>query len=134
MGKQKEFISDFANWTKGQTDVLGAFLVGSYARNSEKDGSDIDFVIITSNTQSLLDNQDWVNQFGTVAKIQKENYGLVQSLRVFYQDGIEAEFGITTPEWIKLPIDPGTQKVLLDGYKILFEKDNLLFNLIKNLP
>ena len=134
MNTQQQFIENFANWAKTQGNILGVFLVGSYARNSAKDNSDIDFVVITENLGILLNNYAWTKQFGSVADTKKEDYGLVQSLRVFYKDGIEAEFGITTSKWLKTnPVDSGTQKVLLGGYKILFDKDDLLNKFISTL-
>ncbi len=39
--------------------------------------------------------------------------------RVRLPDGLLVEFGIATPEWAALPVDPGTAKVITDGCKIL---------------
>ena len=45
-----------------------------------------------------------------------EDYGLVQSRRVRYGNGVEVEFGITTIGWLNTaPIDEGSRRVMSDG-------------------
>jgi hypothetical protein len=59
-----------------------------------------------------------------VVKFQKEDWGRVTSLRVWYDNsGLEVEFGVTTPVWMEKPLDEGTRRVLSDGYKVLLDKD-----------
>jgi predicted nucleotidyltransferase len=92
-------------------------LVGSYARGTAREDSDIDFLIVSDRTNSLLQSDEWLRQFGEISTINLEDYGLVQSRQVFYQTGVEVEFGITTPVWLNTqPIDAGTKQVL-DGSK-----------------
>ena len=50
---------------------------------------------------------------------QTEYYGACTSIRVWYEDGREVEFGIVEPPWISMPLDNGTYRVLSDGYKII---------------
>jgi len=35
-------------------------------------------------------------------------------------------YGMTSPEWAALPLDAGTERVLRDGFMVLFERGNLL--------
>ena len=51
---------------------------------------------------------------------------MVTSLRVFYQDGLEVEFGIITAEWAALPPDNGNARVIAGGMQILVDKAGLL--------
>lgn len=44
------------------------------------------------------------------------------TLRVWYKNGFETEYGIAEPSWIDKPFDPGTHKVLSDGHKLLINK------------
>ena len=123
---QREFITKFAEWSHKQNHILGLALVGSYACGLERPDSDVDFVIISDDEESLLQNDDWIEGFGTVSKTQLEDYGLVQSRRVFYEDGVEAEFGFTGREWLRTdPVDRGTRCVLQSGYKVLDDKAGL---------
>ena len=72
--------------------------------------------------QHLLENQEFTKQFGEVARKQTEFYGACTSIRVWYRDGLEVEFGLVNPTWIALPLEAGTRKVLQDGYRVLVDK------------
>ena len=60
---------------------------------------------------------------------QTEYYGACTSIRVWYEDGREVEFGIVDPTWVSKPLDAGTHKVLSDGYKIVIDKKRYFENL-----
>ena len=53
---------------------------------------------------------------------QTEYYGACTSIRVWYKDGIEVEFGIAEPSWLTMPLGIGTYQVLSDGYKLIVDK------------
>ncbi|MDP3948277.1 MAG: aminoglycoside 6-adenylyltransferase [bacterium] len=130
----EEFIAEFTKWANGQKEILGVLLVGSYAINSAKSDSDIDLVIITDQPVSYLEDDKWVKGFGEVKEIIREVYKSVQVKRVFYSNGLEVEYGITTPEWAKInPVDSGTERVIKDGVKILLDKNDILKLLIDTL-
>jgi len=122
----KDFINDVTDWASAQPDIRAVALVGSYARNAATGTSDIDLVILTDEPVKYLENTEWVRQFGHVARQQTEPYGKVTSLRVWYIGGREVEYGITTPDWAAQPLDEGTQRVVRDGMKVLFERQVLL--------
>jgi predicted nucleotidyltransferase len=128
--KTFEQIHDFLNavtrWASTQPDIRAVALVGSYARNAATDSSDIDLVLLTHQPGKYLDDPGWLRQFGSVENQQTEDYGMVTSLRVWYAGGCEVEYGITTPAWAALPLDAGTQQVIQDGMRVLFERDALL--------
>ena len=122
----REFLSSFVNWASAREDVQAVALVGSYARDEARDDSDIDFVILTSQPQSYLEDLKWMEHFGQVEKYQTEDYGKLTSVRVWYQNGMEVEYGFTTPDWVSIPLDAGTERVIRDGMIVLFERGNLL--------
>lgn len=127
------FLQEFKDWASKQENILGAVLVGSYARDAAKETSDIDLVIITKNPSFYLDDNSWMEQLGEIKRdgIKDEDWGLVKTKRVFYENGIEAEFNIATEEWAKTnPVDKGTKKVMTDGNKILVDKEGMLKKLI----
>ncbi len=101
-------------------------LVGSYARGAARDDSDIDLVVLTSQPGDYLDDLIWIERFGAVGKYQTEDYGKLTSLRVWYHNGMEVEYGFTTLDWAATPLDAGTQEVIRGGLVILFERGNLL--------
>lgn len=76
--------------------------------------------------QEYLSDQEWVNHFGVVLQKQVEDYGRLTSLRIWYEDGLEVEFGLTDTGWAGQPLDEGTDRVLMDSLKILCENSPLL--------
>jgi predicted nucleotidyltransferase len=92
----RDFLDAFVSWACDQSDVQAIALVGSYARGAAKDDSDIDLVILTDQPQKYLDTIKWTERFGSVEKHQTEDYGKLISIRVWYQNGPEVEYGITT--------------------------------------
>jgi len=127
----EKIIDEIVEWVKTEEDIVALALVGSHARGTAKEDSDIDLIIITNNPEVYLDSDKWIAQFGEVEELRKEDYGLMQSRRVFYANDFEVEFGITTPEWAKKdPVDDGTKKVISDGIKILYDKNGVLGKLL----
>jgi predicted nucleotidyltransferase len=122
----RAFLDAFIAWASNQSDVYAIALVGSYARSAAKDDSDIDLVVLTDQPQRYLDELAWIERFGAVEKQQFEDYGKLTSVRVWYQNGYEVEYGITTPDWAATPLDPGTRQVILGGMIVLCERGSLL--------
>ena len=122
----RAFLDDFVAWAAAQPDVQGIALVGSYARGAAREDSDVDLVILTNQPRKYLDDLEWIERFGTVDRQQVEDYGKLTSLRVWYQNGREVEYGITAPDWAAVPLDAGTRRVIGDGMTVLFERGNLL--------
>ena len=126
VGKINQFLSDVTQWASSQSDIQALALVGSYARNTAKETSDVDLVLITTDSNLYLNDPSWVQQFGTVSKQQIEDYGLLISIRTWYTDGREVEYGITDERWSADPLDEGTRRVIADGMQILFERRDIL--------
>ncbi|HSL47236.1 MAG TPA: nucleotidyltransferase domain-containing protein [Anaerolineales bacterium] len=122
----RNFLNPFVAWASEQADVQAIALIGSYAREEAREDSDIDLVILTDQPQKYLENVKWTERFGAIEKQQTEDYGKLISLRVWYRDGAEVEYGITTPDWATMPLDAGTHKVIADGMIVLFERGMLL--------
>jgi predicted nucleotidyltransferase len=121
-----EFLNGVIVWATAQPGISGVALVGSHARGEARPDSDIDLVLLCTAPQAFLSDTSWVQDFGEVEARQTEDWGLVTSLRVHYQSGIEVEFGMTTPEWARLPVDPGTRSVVLHGMQILMDRTGSL--------
>ncbi|NMC53308.1 MAG: hypothetical protein GYA48_06705 [Chloroflexi bacterium] len=120
------FLLNFTAWARSQPDVLAAALVGSYARGTASPTSDVDLVILARDPQKYLSDQAWVRRFGQPLRSQMEDYGRLTSLRVWYQSGLEVEFGLTGADWAARPLDAGTRRVIEDGLRVLFERLPLL--------
>lgn len=133
MNPISQFLDEFARWASGQPGIQAVALVGSHARNAATDASDIDLVVIARQPERYLHDTAWTHHFGTVRRQQVEHYGQITSLRVWYSDGREVEYGFTDERWAALPLDAGTRQVIAGGLRVLFERGPLLSPL-KGMP
>jgi predicted nucleotidyltransferase len=124
--KINQFLNEFTNWASAQSDVQALALIGSYARGTTTETSDVDLVLISTNPKQYLQDSSWTQQFGVIEKQQVEDYGLLTSIRVWYTDDREVEYGITDERWAAIPLDEGSRQVISDGMRVLFEQDHIL--------
>jgi predicted nucleotidyltransferase len=124
--KTDKFLKKFRDWVKSQPDIVAVALVGSHARDAATEASDVDLVIITHHPDNYLKDLNWIHAFGQAKRYQIENYGKLISVRVWYKEGPEVEYGITDETWAELPLDEGTREVIAGGMRVLFEKGNIL--------
>ena len=104
-----------------RNSVLAVILVGSHARGAARPDSDVDLVILTPEQPAWFRDTTWAAGLGAVVRMSEEDWGAVRSLRVWYADGNEVEFGFAAPSWLDSPLDAGTGRVLDDGYRILHD-------------
>jgi predicted nucleotidyltransferase len=127
LGNQvNQFLNEFTAWASAQSDIRAVALVGSYARNAATATSDIDLVVIATHPENYLRDPAWTQRFGQVRRQQVENYGKLVSVRVWYADGRQVEYGIADESWAAVPLDEGTRRVITDGMRVLFEREPLL--------
>ena len=124
-----ELLQAATEWARAQPDIAALALVGSYARGEARPDSDLDLVVITSDPARYLADLSWTTRFGEVSHFQLEDYGKVTSVRVWYADGLEVEYGLTAEDWAALPLDEGTRAVISNGMKVLFEQGDMLSRL-----
>jgi predicted nucleotidyltransferase len=115
------FLEKFTGWVKGQSDIEGAALIGSYARGTATENSDVDLMILTTSASRYLDNKEWLSEFGEIVRSQKETWGAVETVRAFYRTGLEIEYNFAAPSWAAIPVDAGTGRVVNEGMKIVFD-------------
>ena len=120
------FLEAFSQWARSQPDIEAVALVGSHARDKATESSDVDLVILTPNVDRYLRDRSWVSVFGQSSERREEYYGRVTSVRVFYESGLEVEYGFTTPDWADTPLDEGTFSVVTDGMKVLHDPQGII--------
>ncbi len=120
------FLEAVVGWARAQPDVVALALVGSYARGAARPNSDIDLVIISTSPGQYTADLSWVARFGGIVRHQIEDYGKVTSMRVWYRNGLEAEYGLTDEDWAAIPLDEGTRRVISDGMLVLYERGSIL--------
>ncbi len=133
MRNSAEYITKVSEWAKDSGEVISLALVGSYARNQARPDSDIDFMILCGDKNALIKKVSWLVIFGEPARIEKEEWGVVDAYRVHYHDGPEIEFGIANVSWADIPIDAGTRQVVANGMQILVDKTGLLGKLQESI-
>lgn len=119
----QRFVGDIKKWAEGQNDIQAVFLVGSHARGEAHEDSDVDLVLLTDQPSKYLEDGSFLKSYGEIARVDREVWGRLTSLRVWYQDGLEVDLGISTPDWItERPLDAGTFRVISDGAKVLVDR------------
>jgi hypothetical protein len=129
----RRFFLDFFRWLGSQSEIQAVALIGSYARDEATNTSDFDLIILANDPTKYLAEPEWVGQFGSVRRTMVEHHGKVTSLRVWYADGLEVEYGLTDESWAAIPLDEGTKKVVYDGMQVLFERKPMLLRGLQTL-
>ncbi|MBQ3879940.1 MAG: nucleotidyltransferase domain-containing protein [Oscillospiraceae bacterium] len=119
----KAFFAEACAWAEETPDIRALVLVGSWARGENRPDSDIDLMVLTEKQMDYVRNHGFARRFGEVKSAENEDWSACQSVRVYYADGTEVEFGFVRPSWLAIPLDPGTAGVLRDGYRFLVDKE-----------
>jgi len=125
-------LETVAHWAKAQENVRGLALVGSHARNAARPDSDIDLVVLAQNPRNFRDAAwlttiEWSRAGVHPVKWSHEEYGVVWSLRAWFEPECEVEFGFASLSWADAsPVDEGTRRVISDGCRVLYDPDGLL--------
>ena len=121
-----QFLKEYTRWVANQDNIQAVALVGSYARGTATEASDVDLVVVANDPALYLQERSWTHVFGEVWNQEVEGYGKVISLRVQYTDGLEVEYGLTDETWAAFPPDEGTRELVAGGMRVLFERWPLL--------
>ena len=122
-----------ARWALRQDDIVAAAVVGSWARGSARMDSDLDVVVLTTHPGQYVADDRWiaaaVGQDASVVRTQE--WGPLTERRVRLSSGLEVEFGFVAPSWAAQdPVDPGTARVVRDGFEPLVDEDGMLARLM----
>jgi predicted nucleotidyltransferase len=114
-------------WAASRTDVVGLILVGSYARDCPRIGSDVDLILITTHPDRYLEHDDWLTELVPGGRlIRAKRWGAVSERRLRLRTGLHVELNVADQTWADLPLDPGTQRVLDGGGRPLHDPNNIL--------
>jgi predicted nucleotidyltransferase len=122
-------VDQVTKWASRRDDIVALVLIGSHARGRARRDSDIDLVLLCSEPDDYVRATGWVEAFGVAKEVVLEDWGLVRSVRVFYEHGPEVEFGIAGAEWATIPPPPGTMEVLSGGALVLLDREGSLSRL-----
>ena len=127
------FLDEFVRWMSDQPDIIGVALVGSHARGTASAASDVDLVILARDPAAWVSDANWPARFGAVTSQRIEDYGLVTSVRVHYEGGLEVEYGFAGEEWVAAPLENGTRAVVEAGVRILLDTNGALTRTLDSL-
>ncbi|WP_445383082.1 nucleotidyltransferase domain-containing protein [Robiginitalea sp. IMCC43444] len=132
-------ISRVKHFVSKREDVLALALCGSYARGAAGPHSDIDLLFLVS-SKVLLKNSEWLQELNlhgmddAIISHRDVTYGNVWSRHVSLRSGSKIEFTFAEQCWAATdPTDPGTIKVVRDGFQILYDPHHLLEQLLKKV-
>lgn len=127
----KDLVERLIAWSRTRPDVCALGIVGSYGRGTATGSSDLDVVVICEEPARFLNERSWLSEFGAYKSTEVETYGIVTSIFVDYDWGLEVEFGIAPRGWTDIPVDSGTAKVIGDGMIICYDPEGLLANVVQ---
>jgi uncharacterized protein len=130
-----DVLSAVVEWVKARKEIRGVAFVGSHARNEAHDGSDLDLVLLTEDPNYFRDDAwltaiDWPGTGARPTKWVDEEYGVVWCRRIWLDPEFEIEAGFAPLSWADVShVDKGTERVVSDGFRILYDPDELLSRL-----
>jgi uncharacterized protein len=115
-------------------DIRALALVGSRARGTAGPRSDIDLLVLSDDPDAYLARDDWIAALGAFEPLATRGWGAVTEHRLRHRGGLEIDFAVGRPSWASTdPIAPGTARVVDDGFRILYDPDELLLRLRRQL-
>lgn len=141
MQKQvRQLVQQMVQWASGHQFILAAALVGSQARGTADAKSDIDLMFLTEQSLLFRTSTDWLREINwgdrRIESWQDKEYGAVWSRHLYlYADDterVEIELSFGQPDWAAItPLDPGTQRVVRDGCRVLYDPEERLTKLVQ---
>jgi predicted nucleotidyltransferase len=114
-------VDDIEEWALEDGRVQGIALVGSYARGAERMASDIDLVILTDDPDALADST-WFSTLRPGSRlVRSARWGPIRERRYRIRSGLLVELDFAPLDWAAVPLDAGTQRVLSDGHRIIYD-------------
>ena len=130
-------VNAVADWAICREDIRAMALIGSWARGNPHHGSDIDLLLMSDRADEYRAPQEWLAEIDFeragygVASSQDASYGVVWSCHVAMVPSGMVELTFARRSWAQLDtVDAGTRRVVKDAFRIIFDKDGALANLV----
>lgn len=140
MQKQVEqIVQQVTHWAMDHRMIIAAALVGSQARGTARAESDIDLMLLTEQPLLFRTSTYWLREIDwsgrRIESWEDKKYGAVWSRHVYLDasaDCTKVELSFGQPNWASIaPLDPGTQRVVYDSCRILYDPEDRLTQLMK---
>ena len=117
-----------ADWARERKDVRAAVVLGSQARADlpADQWSDLDVDLVVDDLRPLVENSEWVKEFGNPKMTLLEETPLGYRRRVLYETGEEVDFPLfQIPVLDRLESSAEYARLLARGYRVLVDKIDL---------
>jgi hypothetical protein len=123
-----------ADWASAQADIRGLTIIGSHARGAARPDSDIDLTALALDPKAFKADTVWPHAIAwpgmRLINWADESYGVVWSRRIRFEPSCEVELSFGPLSWAALnPVDLGTRRIVLDGFRVLYDPDGLMTRL-----
>jgi predicted nucleotidyltransferase len=130
----RALLDRFCSWAAARPDVAAVGLAGSEARGEARAGSDVDLVVLTDEPESYLPAA-WARDAlpDGAEDLGARRWGVLLERRFVLPGGVEVDVGLAPPRWAAVPVDPGTARVVGDGFVVLLDPSGLLAGLVETV-
>ncbi len=134
----ERLIKKFARWAQNQSDIRGAIVVGSRAREKypADEWADLDVIVITTQPEQYIACADWIKNMGDpiLTFVEPTADGEEKERRVLYEGMLDVDFAVFPMERVQALIrnakDPQVAAALANslgrGVRVLLDKDGTL--------
>jgi predicted nucleotidyltransferase len=123
----EELLRSAVAWAGQRDDVEALALVGSWARGDGRMDSDVDLIVLSTDPATYVEGTDWIEDFVDAELIATRDWGAITERRLRLPTGLEIEVGVGSSDWAMTdPIDPGTRKVVQEGFRVLHDPQGVL--------
>lgn len=136
--KYKQTITHLISFAEDNPDIEAIIMVGSQCRRIKPadEYSDLDVIVCTTDPGKYINNADWINYFGNpVCSFIEITFDGDKERRVLYDDNRDIDFPFL-PIDLKQPFNflhnPDILSILESGYRVLYDRSNILVNKIKD--
>lgn len=92
----------------------------------------MDLITLTREPERYLANEEWTRELGGDEVIRTERWGPMTERRFILPSGLEVEFGVAPLRWAATdPVDPNLPPIIRDGFRVLYDPDGLLGDLVE---
>ena len=130
MGAVEELLERVQAWARTETNVRAAFVVGSQARSETPadEWSDVDVVLLADDPARLIEEADWLGEFGTpqLSFVEETAIGKERERRVLYEAGVDVDFAIFPVAALPALLSaPDAARAIARGYLIVHDEIDL---------